>query len=74
MMVGLPDLISIRVLILSVYLAVGEEIVFLKNKAQRWVFAGIKEIERRSPFSILGIDSDNGSEFINDHLLRSCDK
>lgn len=24
------------------------------------------------PFPIIGIDSDNGSEFINDHLLRYC--
>lgn len=25
-----------------------------------------------SPFPIIGIDSDNGSEFINDHLYRYC--
>lgn len=36
--------------------------------------SGIKEIEGRLPFSILGLDSDNGAEFINDHLLRYCDK
>jgi len=38
--------------------------VAVKNKAQVWVFAGIKRIEGRLPFSILGLDSDNGAEFI----------
>jgi hypothetical protein len=37
-------------------------------------FAGIKRIEGRLPFSILGIDSDNGSEFINAHILRYCEQ
>jgi len=50
------------------------EMTAVKNKAQRWVFAGIKEIRKRLPFPILGFDSDNGSEFINDQLLRYCEK
>ena len=50
------------------------EMTAVKNKAQRWVFAGIKEIRKRLPFPILGFDSDNGSEFINDKLLRYCEK
>lgn len=29
-------------------------------------------MEKRFPFKILGIDSDNGSEFINWHFLRMC--
>ena len=40
------------------------------NKAQVWVFAALQEIRGRLPFVLLGIDSDNGSEFINGHLLR----
>ena len=44
----------------------------VKNKAQVWVFAGIEKAKERFPFAILGIDSDNGSEFINAHLLRYC--
>jgi hypothetical protein len=32
-------------------------------------FFGIKEIEGRLFFSILGIDSDNGVEFVNDYLI-----
>ena len=44
----------------------------VKNKAQKWVFEALKDIRRRMPFPLLGIDSDNGGEFINDHLLRYC--
>jgi len=51
-----------------------DEMVAVKNKAQVWVFAGIKTIEGRLPFSILGIDSDNGAEFINAHLIRYCEE
>lgn len=42
------------------------------NKAQVWVFTALTEIRARLPFPLLGIDSDNGSEFINAHLLRYC--
>jgi hypothetical protein len=51
-----------------------EEMVAVKNKAQVWVFGGIEEIKERLPFSILGIDSDNGAEFINAHLIRYCEE
>lgn len=44
----------------------------VRNKAQVHVFAALKEIRSALPFPLLGIDSDNGSEFINDHLLRYC--
>jgi len=50
------------------------EMIAVKNKAQVWVFTGIKSIKERLPFSILGLDSDNGAEFINAHLLRYCKK
>ena len=43
------------------------ETIAIKNKAQRWVIEGLKEIRQRLPFPLLGIDSDNGSEFINHH-------
>ncbi len=42
------------------------------NKAQVWVFDALKSIRTHLPFPLLGIDSDNGSEFINNHLLRYC--
>ncbi len=44
----------------------------VKNKAQVWVFAALQKIRGRLPFELLGLDSDNGSEFINGHLLRFC--
>lgn len=46
----------------------------VKNKAQKWVFAAIKEATAAFPFPIVGIDSDNGSEFINWELLRWCEQ
>ena len=48
------------------------ETLSVKNKAQKWVFAAIKEATASFPFPILGIDSDNGSEFINWELFRWC--
>jgi hypothetical protein len=44
----------------------------LKNKAQVWTFAGLQEIRAKLPFPLLGIDSDNGSEFINESFFRYC--
>jgi hypothetical protein len=46
----------------------------VKNKAQKWVFAAIKDATAAFPFPILGIDSDNGSEFINWELLTWCEQ
>ena len=45
----------------------------VRNKAQRWVFTALEHVVAAFPFPILGIDSDNGSEFINEHLLRYCE-
>jgi hypothetical protein len=44
----------------------------LKNKAQVWTFAGLQKIQAKLPFPLLGIDSDNGSEFINETFFRYC--
>ncbi|MBS3789258.1 transposase family protein [Candidatus Bipolaricaulota bacterium] len=44
----------------------------VKNKARVWVSRALEKITDRLPFEIKGIDSDNGSEFINDHLLNYC--
>jgi hypothetical protein len=44
----------------------------VKNKTQKWVFEALMDIRQRLPFALLGIDSDSGSEFINDHLYRYC--
>lgn len=43
------------------------------TKAQKHVFAALKQIRRELPFPLLGLDSDNGAEFINDQLVRYCE-
>jgi len=44
----------------------------VRKKAAKWVFVALVEIQAHLPFPVRGIDSDNGSEFINHHLLRWC--
>ncbi len=44
----------------------------LVTKAQTHVFHALTDIRADLPFALLGIDSDNGAEFINAHLLRYC--
>jgi hypothetical protein len=44
----------------------------VQNKAQVWVFKALTDIRKALPFQLLGIDSDNGSEFINHELYRYC--
>ena len=48
------------------------EVQAVQNKAQVWVFAALKQLRARLPFPLQGIDSDNGSEFINADLLQYC--
>lgn len=48
------------------------EVRTVQNKAAKHVFCALLEIQAVLPFPLLGIDSDNGSEFINAHLLRWC--
>ena len=43
------------------------------NKAAAHVVTAIGHVSSRFPFPILGIDSDNGSEFINAHLFDYCE-
>jgi hypothetical protein len=44
----------------------------VRNHSQHFVFAGLEAAMARFPFEVLGIDSDNGGEFINNHLVRYC--
>jgi transposase InsO family protein len=44
------------------------------GKGQYGVKTAMEDIERSLPFKLLGIDSDNGSEFINYHLKAFCDQ
>jgi len=40
------------------------------GKGETGVFEQIRDVEKTLPFAILGFDCDNGSEFLNYHLLR----
>ena len=48
------------------------ECLALLNKTQAAVSQAVQDLRQRLPFPLLGLDSDNGSEFINDTLLRYC--
>jgi len=48
------------------------ECLALPNKTQFAVSQAIAVLQRNLPFPLLGLDSDNGSEFINDTLYRYC--
>jgi hypothetical protein len=44
----------------------------VNNKTAMWVFEALELVIARFSFPIIGIDSDNGSEFINNHLFNYC--
>jgi len=46
----------------------------LPTKAQRWVLEALVDIRESLPFPLLGLDSDNGGEFINVELFRWCEQ
>ena len=48
------------------------DVTALPRRSQEAVTKAIHRMRQRLPFPLLGIDSDNGSEFINDLLYRYC--
>jgi uncharacterized protein YueI len=48
------------------------ECLAVRQRTQQAVFEAIQAMRTRLPFLLLGIDSDNGSEFINDLLYQYC--
>jgi len=46
----------------------------IMGKGQDPTFQALKRIRKRAPFEWKGIDSDNGPEFINYHLINYCEK
>ncbi len=48
------------------------DVTALPHRSQEAVSEAIYLMRQRLPFPLLGIDSDNGSEFINDMLYRYC--
>jgi hypothetical protein len=53
-------------------LTTWSEQVAVMGKSQEVIVDGMRTIESRLPFPLRGVDSDNGSEFINDHLWTFC--
>lgn len=49
------------------------EVRTVRSKGERVVADALQQIQLALPFHLAGIHSDNGSEFINHHLLRWCD-
>jgi hypothetical protein len=50
------------------------ELVAAMGKGERATVAGLVSVRKRFPFAALGIDSDNGGEYLNDHLMRYCER
>ena len=48
------------------------DVTGLRHRSQQAVADAIRRMRQRLPFPLLGIDSDNGSEFINDLLYNYC--
>jgi hypothetical protein len=48
------------------------ECAAIANKGQRAVLAALGRLRARLPFPLRGVDCDNGSEFLNAHLVRYC--
>jgi hypothetical protein len=46
----------------------------LINRSQKTVSTAVHAIRKRLPFALLGLDTDNGSEFINHLLFGYCDE
>ena len=46
----------------------------VKGKGQTRVKSSVHRMRLRIPFDLLGVDSDNGSEFINHYFATYCDK
>ena len=50
------------------------ECVGVWGKRQERVGGAVHRVRQRLPFPLLGLDSDNGSEFINQHLYNYCQR
>jgi hypothetical protein len=46
----------------------------VRGKGQHGILQALTTIAQQLPFSLRGVDSDNGSEFINGHLVAFCEQ
>lgn len=49
------------------------ECVAIPNRSQLAVTKAVEQARQRLPFPLIGLDSDNGAEFINDNFKRYCE-
>jgi len=59
--------------LVEIYSGWSEQYAVL-GKGETRIVAAIDEIKDQVPFKLFGLDSDGGSEFINWHLVRYCEK
>ena len=52
------------------YATTWVEVRAMWGRGQAGTLAALQDIEARLPFALLGLDSDNGGEFLNYHVLR----
>jgi len=45
----------------------------VRNRASCWTFEALQDVRASLPFALLGLDCDNGAEFINNNLARWCE-
>ena len=62
----------LHTLVLTDVATAWTECMALPNRGQEGVKEAIQQLQQRLPFPLLGLDSDNGTEFINANLLRYC--
>jgi hypothetical protein len=69
---GIPASNVIHSLTLTDIASGWTEVAALRSKARRWVVEALKALRNDLPFALLGLDSDNGGEFINEELFLYC--
>lgn len=50
------------------------EATALSTKSEKETLEGVRQLRKRLPFPLLGLDSDNGGEFMNSGLIDYCDE
>ena len=69
-----PGGISAKLLMWPMSWPAGPKLKRSKTKRKIGSYKALAQIRARLPFPLLGIDSDNGGEFINNQLIRYCQK
>lgn len=63
----------LNTLVLTDIVSGWTELLALLKRSEADVLTALKIVQKLLPFSLLGLDTDNGSEFINYELLKFCE-